>query len=128
MAARAFALDAHALSGALIAHGLPATFLDDLDAAILAFEITIRDHAQSVARLVNSRAAIETAMQAGVTAVQRLDAIVPNLVHGDPGANAVWQQARHVERSPRSRNSARKPAPTPASPAAPVKDASPATP
>src|SRR5437763_9651838 len=33
MAARAFSLDAHALSAALIAHGLPATFLDSLDAA-----------------------------------------------------------------------------------------------
>lgn len=120
MAARSFALDAHALSGALIAHGLPATFLDTLDAAILAFEVTIQDHARSVAALVASRAAIETAMQAGLTAVQRLDAIVQNLVYTDSGANAVWQQARHVEQPPRARNRARKPAPAPASPAAPV--------
>jgi hypothetical protein len=61
-------------------------------------------------------------MQAGLTAVQRLDAIVPNGLHDDPATSAVWQQARYVIQPPRARNSSRKaaPPPAPATPAAPV--------
>jgi hypothetical protein len=94
---------------ALVAHGLPATFLDDLDAAILAFETTIRDHDTSRSTFATARAGVRAALGAGLTAVQRLDAVVPNLLRDDPGTFAGWEHARHVERSPRTRKASRKP-------------------
>ena len=115
--ARGFSKDAHTVATGLLAHGLPATFLDDLDTAILAFEAAIRDHDTSQATLAAARAGINAALEAGLTAVQRLDAIVPNLLRDDPSTYASWERARHVERPPRARNGARKPAAaTPAEP------------
>ena len=107
--ARAFSTNAHTVVAALVAHGLPATFLDDLDAAILAFETTIRDHDTSRATFATARAGVSAALEAGLTAVQRLDAVVPNLLRDNPGTYAGWEVARHVERSPRARKGARKP-------------------
>jgi len=119
VAAHACSLDAHALSGPLIAHGLPPTFIGDLDAAVLAFETAMRDHARSRAGLVAARAAVENGMRGALTAVQRLDAIVPNQFHDDPATSAVWEQARYVDRPSRARSGARKrPATTPETPPA----------
>jgi hypothetical protein len=131
VAARACAKDAHALSAPLLAHGLPATFLDDIDGAVLAFETAVRDHTASRSGLVAARAGIESAIQAGMTAVQRLDGIVPNRLRDDSATFAVWQQARHVDWSPRTRNSARKSSEqsvTPAPPASSAAQSSPTTP
>jgi hypothetical protein len=112
VAARACAKDAHALSAPLIAHGLPATFLDDIDRAVLAFESAVRDHGDSRSGLVAARVGLETAVQAGVTAVQRLDGIVPNRLRDDLATLAVWERARQVEWSSKTRKGARKSPPT----------------
>jgi hypothetical protein len=108
VAARACAQDAHALSAPLLAHGLSATFLEDIDGAVLAFENAVRDHAASRSALVAARAGLENAIQAGMTAVQRLDGIVPNRLSDDSATFAVWQQARRVDWKPKTRNSGRK--------------------
>jgi hypothetical protein len=118
-AARAFAADAHSISAALLAHGLPTTFLDDLDATIVAFEAAIRDHAAGRAAEATARTGLGVALVEGLTAVQRLDAIVPNLLRENPTTYAGWERVRHVERPPRARNSARKP-PQPPVPQAPA--------
>jgi len=115
--ARACAKDAHALSAAFLTHGLPATALDDLDGAVLVFENAVRDHAASRSALVAARAGIESAIQAGMTAVQRLDGIVLNILHGDSASTAVWEQARRVDWSPKTRNRTRKSSGEPATPA-----------
>src|SRR5580765_7327219 len=52
VAARACALDARELSSPLVAHGLPLTFLGDVDGAVQAFENAIRDHDASRSSLV----------------------------------------------------------------------------
>jgi hypothetical protein len=121
-AARASAQDARAISAALVAHGLPVAFLDELDATIRALEAAIRDHVAGLSANMVARSGLAAAIEAGMIAVQRLDAIVLNRLRGDPATYAVWERARHVEQPPRSRNGARKPAPTPAPPA-PVPEA-----
>jgi len=104
--ARAFAQEAQAIAPPLVAHGLPATFVDDLEATIAAFEATLRDHAAAVQSRVAARTALEAAIAAGVAAFQRLDAIVSNRLRDDPAAYARWERARHVEKVPRTRNRA----------------------
>ena len=117
--ARAFSKDARTLATALFAHGLPPTFLDDLDATIIAFEAAIRDHATSRATLATARAGISAALETGLTAVQRLDAVVPNVLHGDSATCAGWERARQLGRLTRARKDGRKTSQQPAAPPAP---------
>jgi hypothetical protein len=115
--AQACAKDAHALSASLTAHGLPATFLDEIDGAVLAFENAVREHTNSRPGLVAARSGLKNAIQAGMTAVQRLDGIVPNRLRDDPTTLAVWERARQVDWPARTRKGARKPSEQPAPPA-----------
>ena len=117
-AGRAFADDAAPLLKAFIAHDMPATFLTQLNADLQEFERAIRDHAVGKDKHIAARAGIDTAIEAGLTAVQRLDAIVANRLHDDPTTLAVWDSARHVERTARAKNGA--PSPVPVPPPAPA--------
>lgn len=113
-AGRAFAHDARPLSKAFIAHDMPANFLTELSSDIQQFEQAIREHSVGKDTHIAARAGIDTAMEAGLTAVQRLDAIVANRLRDDPTTVAVWDSARHVERTARTKNGAPKPVPVPA--------------
>ena len=113
-AARAFADDAAPLSKAFIAHDMPTTFLTQLNADLQEFEQAIRKHAVGKDTHIAARAGIETAMEAGLTAVQRLDAIVANRLRDDPTTVAVWDSVRHVGRASRTKNGAPTPLPVPA--------------
>ena len=53
-------------------------------------------------------------MEAGLTAVQRLEAIVANRLTADPVTRAVWDSVRHVERTARTTNASPAPVPVPA--------------
>jgi hypothetical protein len=110
-AAHAFAQDAQPLSAAFVAHRLPATFLTDLNADIEEFEQANQHHSAGREAQGAARAALEAALAAGLTAVYRLDAIVPNTLRDDPAVLAAWGIARHVEQTPRHRANAAPPAP-----------------
>jgi hypothetical protein len=97
-AGRASVQHAQPLGAAFVAHGLPATFLDDLDKAIGVFEAAIGDYRAAMAVEVAARTGFEATRRAAVTAAQRLDAIAQNRLRGDPAACALWQRARRVER------------------------------
>lgn len=113
-AARAFARDAEPIAAQFIEYGMPDDFLADLTADIQSFEDAIRD--QGAGRDINvaAAAAMEASMEAGLTAVRRLDAIVPNTLRADATALAVWERARRVEyKSSRARVSDIPPQDTP---------------
>jgi hypothetical protein len=113
-AGRAFADDAGPLAKAFIAHDMPANFLTELNADLKEFEQAIREHAVGKDTHVAARAGIDTAMEAGLAAVQRLDAIVANRLRDDPTTVAVWDSVRHVERTARTKNGVHTPVPVPA--------------
>ena len=104
--ARAFADEASALATAFVAHELPANFLVTLTEAIETFETAIHDRASGKGAHIAARAGITAALQSGLAAVRKLDAIVPNKLEGDPVALAAWENARHVAQPPRSRRRA----------------------
>ena len=91
------ARDAAPLAKEFISHDIPDDFLSDLEADIKAFEDAIKDRESGKGTNVAARAAINTAMEAGLAAVRRLDAIVPNRVGNDDTTIAVWEHARRVE-------------------------------
>jgi len=89
------------LSQAFVEHGLPASFVADLQAAIAAFERTISEGAFAREIYAGARADITAAFDLAFDTLRRLDAIVENRVGGDPGALAAWRVARQVGRTPK---------------------------
>jgi hypothetical protein len=96
-AARAFARDAAPLVPQFLAHDMPPDFLEDLDKDMTEFENAIRDREMGKDMNVAARASIDSAMEAGIDAVRRLDAVVPNRLRDDGAAVAVWERARRIE-------------------------------
>jgi len=97
IAARRFADDAAPLAASFIAHGLPASFVADLQAALGLFERATGGRATAREAHVGARAGIGAAIDAAFAILPRLDAIVENGVAGNPSLLAAWRSARHVE-------------------------------
>jgi hypothetical protein len=114
--ARAFAQDAEPFVEAFVAHAMLPTFLTDLRAEIDRFEQAMREHSTGRETHIAARAAIDAAIEKGLTAVQHLDAIVLNQFRQDPSTLAVWASSRHVE-YPGGRTTTPAPTPLPPTPA-----------
>jgi hypothetical protein len=98
---RAFAANAVPLAGACQQHEMPANFIDELHAAIMALEEAISGRARNRDSRVAATASWEATVERGIKAVQRLNAIVRNKFRDDPAALAAWESASHVERRSR---------------------------
>lgn len=96
-AARAFAKDAAPLAKDFVAHDMPEKFLEELQESIKDFEDAIREREAGKGTHISARASIDSAMEEGVDAVRRLDAIVPNRLRDDTSTVAAWEHARRVE-------------------------------
>jgi hypothetical protein len=79
-----------------VAHELPTNFLGRLRAAIEALERAMLARTSGRDQRVGARASIEAAMEAGLRAVRRLTAIVPNRVQ-DPATVVRWNGARRID-------------------------------
>ena len=100
--ARAFVADATPLKADFIRHELPASFIEDLQAAIADLERAIGGQNTGRDAHVTATASIDATVERGMAAVRRLDAIVRNKFRDDPATLAAWESARHVERIQRS--------------------------
>jgi hypothetical protein len=112
-AARTFRADAEPLKSGFIEHDMPADFLETLDGLISDFEQLLVSGHQSAATHIAASAAIDAEIERGMTAARRLDSIVRNRFHNDPGELAAWESARHIERV--GRKAPKKPAAAPPS-------------
>jgi hypothetical protein len=99
--ARAFLADAAPLAAEFIKHEMPADFLDDLKKQIAEFEDTLNRRSAAKGTQVSATAGITDAIERGMIAVRRLDAIIRNKFRGNVGILAAWTQASHVERTSR---------------------------
>jgi hypothetical protein len=109
-AARAYRADAEPLKADFIAHAMPEDFLETLDELVGDFEEQMATGNRNAAAHIAASAAIDAEIERGMTVARRLDPIVRNKYHNNPGVLAVWTSARHVERA------GRKAAKPPASP------------
>ncbi|HEY0320587.1 MAG TPA: hypothetical protein VGC66_06405 [Pyrinomonadaceae bacterium] len=100
-AGRAFAADALPIKANFIQLGMPATFLEDLNASIAAVDEAINHRGQVSGEGVAASAAIDEAIDDGMKIARELDAIVRNIFSNDPATLAAWTSARHIERAPR---------------------------
>jgi hypothetical protein len=105
-AARAAAVDAVALSSRFIAHEMPATFIDDLNASIANFEKSLNEQSSAVGDRVGSRAAIEKRLDELMITRRKLDPIMRNKYADDPATLAEWERASHIERPAKKKKKA----------------------
>ncbi len=97
-AARAFAADAGAFSGAFISVGLPATFITQLNADIITFENFITDKGNALGVQVNATGGLDDTVRHAATALHALKTVVKNAYKNNPARLAEWATASHVER------------------------------
>jgi len=112
---RKFACDAEAFSSQFVAHGMPATFLADLNALVNDFDRALRDRGLGNEARRASRESTRAALSSGLSAVRSLTAIVTNHLRDDAVTRTVWERERRIVYPERG-----KPADvTPSDPAAP---------
>jgi hypothetical protein len=97
-ASREIAQHATEWVGEFVDHGLPPTFLDRLAAGADRFEHALRDRTAGRDARLAANVSLKTSLDSGVLAARRLDAVVPNVLEGDPAALHAWQVARRIAR------------------------------
>jgi hypothetical protein len=97
-AARRFMRDAAPLTEPLIAHGLPKSFLADLQDALDAFERTAHDRLSALEMRAAAAAGLGSAMTLASDALTRLDAVVANTLRDQERLLETWTKARRVRR------------------------------
>lgn len=100
-AARAFLADARPLEAAFIAHELPADFLADLEADILAYDAATDSQSDGASKQVSGTRTIAEAIRDGCAAVRDVDSLIRNKYRDNSPVLAEWYTASHVERAPR---------------------------
>jgi hypothetical protein len=111
-AARAFVEAATPLKNEFLQRELPATFLEDLAAAVTRFENALNEKNTNTEKRIAATAAISSSLERGMRLVRELDPIIRNKFRGDAAALAAWASASHVARPPKRRA----PQTTPATP------------
>jgi len=96
-----YATNALPLKAQLIAHELPADFLDDLAADIAAFQSTIAERGNAVGDHIAARRELDDALARGVEDVRDLTSLMKVKYANNPGKLAEWAAATHIERAPR---------------------------
>lgn len=99
--ARAFLADAEPLKAEFLRHDVPARVFQSLPANITAFDAALNGQYVGNESSVTAVAAIDAAIERGMSAVRRLDAIVRNRLGRDAASLAAWESARHIERPSR---------------------------
>ena len=93
---RTFAREAEPLRSQFLAHGMPASFVADLNEFVDGFERAVRDRGLGREARRAARASTEAALASGRAAVRSLDAIVTNHLRGDAVTRTVWEQAQRI--------------------------------
>jgi len=106
-----YATNALPLKADLIAHELPANFLDDLAADKAAFQSAMAERQNAVGDHIAARQELDDALARGVEIVRKLTSLMKVRYANNPGKLAEWAAATHIERAPRR---ARPPTPPPA--------------
>jgi hypothetical protein len=116
---RKFARDAEAFSTQFIAHGMPVTFLTDLNALVDSFESALRDRGLGSEARRAARLSTKALLASGIAAVRSLDAVVNNHLGDDEVTRTVWKRERRIV-YPKRPDATLTPAPVSAAPEPPT--------
>jgi len=113
-AARAFARDAVEFRDHFVAHAMPPTCIDDLNASITKFEASMDDQSGAVGDRVGSRVAINQTLEELMITRRQLNPIMENKYADDPATRAEWTRESHIERAGKKKDEEQPPsAPAP---------------
>lgn len=111
---------------ALVAHGLPSTFLDNLKKGIARLQTFYTDREKSRTQRVGATKGLTVEEKNGRTVLSVLDALVKqSLGSSNDALLRKWESVRHIRRT--TANTSTNPAPTPVTPAAGTSTPAPAT-
>jgi hypothetical protein len=96
-----YATNALPLKAQLIAHELPADFLEDLAADKAAFQSTSAERGNAVGDHIAARQELDDALGRGVEIIRKLTSLMKVKYTNNPGKLAEWTAATHIERAPR---------------------------
>lgn len=96
-----YATNALPLKAELIAHELPADFLEDLAADKAAFQSTSVERVNAVGDHIAARRDLDDALGRGVELVRKLTGLMKVKYANNPGKLAEWTAASHIERAPK---------------------------
>ena len=108
---RKFTRDVEPLTSQFLAHGMPATFVADLNALVDGFDRALRDRGVGRETRRAARAATRAALSSGIAAVRSLNVVVINHLRHDEVPAAVWEQARRIVYPERARRTGAAPEP-----------------
>lgn len=94
-----YATNALPLKTELIAHELPADFLEDLAADKAAFQSTSAERGNAVGDHIAARQELDDALARGVEIVRKLTGLMKVKYANNPGKLAEWNAATHIERA-----------------------------
>lgn len=103
--ARTFAVDAAPLADGFIRHGMPPTFMADLQAEIDTFASALDRRQQGRATTGEAHSRIRAAITRGQLAARRLDAYLANTLEHDDPLLAAWKGIRRIGPAARGRKS-----------------------
>src|SRR5882672_3415513 len=96
-----YATNALPLKAQLIAHELPADFLEDLAADKAAFQSASAERANAVGDHISARQELDDALARGVELVRKLTGLMKVKYANNAGKLAEWTAATHIERAPK---------------------------
>ena len=95
-AANAMAQNAAIYQDVLIEHGMPADFIDQLNAAAAAVKQGVDQRGAARARRVGATKGVRTELQLGHSTVGLIGAALSRLLRGQPALLAEWENAKRV--------------------------------
>jgi hypothetical protein len=99
--ARAYISAATLIPEQFTSRGLPANFLEEMQAAIDAVMAADARQSAALAAQVAATASLADALKREREAMRELDPIMRNLLRDDPAQLAAWESASRIERAPR---------------------------
>ena len=105
--ARAFVEAATTLKPKFISRELPATFIEDLQAAIAQLEASVTSYNRQRGNHSAATASLRDALMRVLALRRELEPIVRNKFRDDPAALAMWESASRLERAPKRAASAK---------------------
>lgn len=92
-----------------LSHGMPSSFLEDLDGAIAKLQQTMTDQSEGKAGVKSAGVEIEETMDQGMSVRRRMDAVVRNVYRDNAAVLAEWETASHIEQAPKKKGGPEEP-------------------
>ena len=96
----AFALIGETMKEELVEQGLPATFVDDLNAAVTELKHALVDTKSTLGKRKAAITDFNDILHAALDDLRRFDALVINTLRDKPGIMTEWKTARRIDRVP----------------------------